>query len=330
MEAVTSGLVVGFHHCIPRFVGKDKRRIAKILGAGFGALAVALLVFSFGYFLGHSGGNFDALADSYAAQYQAETHHKVEECLRDRSADAARACVEDAVISSHEEWRAEQDLSAQRQMAQWAWWLLIVTALQIPLSALGLFFLLRTLWQSQESNAISMQAIEADNRPWIEIVITKKGLVISDTGARFVGECKLINRGKSPAGGVLPYPALTAVHGMGALENTALPRAKEVVDGWNEKDAGLGFSIFPGGNVDHHLIPVLVPQQLEAALGGQSGYAVFFLAVVARYRFGDKVGETAVTFRLSFNPMLIDLTALPRTIDDADLTLKDTHKGYAK
>lgn len=268
-----------------------------------------------------------AITNEHSKQYAAEAQQRITQACVDgaRFAECATIIMETTREAQH----AEQDLEAQQETAEWTRLMAILSAVAVLMSGFGLWALWRTLKQGQRANAISQLAIEADNRPWIEIVITKKALVISDIGTRFVGECKLINRGKSPAIGVLPYPALTAVPGVGELNNTALPRAKAVVDHWNTRDPGYGFSIFPGGELDHHLLPIVLPQEVEQALGGRSGFTTFFLAVVARYGFGDKIGETAVTFRLSFRPMKVDLDDGPRDVDDADLALEDTHQGYA-
>lgn len=65
---------------------------------------------------------YQAERAAYDAQQQA-----YEECLRRNSIDSARECYEVARNPSREEQRAEQDLSAQREMADWAEGMLIVT-----------------------------------------------------------------------------------------------------------------------------------------------------------------------------------------------------------
>lgn len=60
----------------------------------------------------------------YDAQQQA-----YEDCLRSNSIDRARECYEVSRNPNREEQRAEQDLSAQREMADWAEGMLIVSAI---------------------------------------------------------------------------------------------------------------------------------------------------------------------------------------------------------
>lgn len=182
-------------------VGEDKRRVAKIVGAAVAALAGCLMILSFGYVLGSSGGYYDAQADGYSAQIGKATDSQIEGCFGqpDTTILTARQCVEQAVRSSREDKRDEQDLSAQRQMAKWAFWLLLVTASQMPLSALGLYLLLRTIWQGQDALTHARETTAIEMRPWIDFTIDVWKIDKSEEGFRFSFTVKLRNLGKTPA-----------------------------------------------------------------------------------------------------------------------------------
>lgn len=47
--------------------------------------------------------------------------------------------------SYREEWRNEQDLAAQRDMANWAWWMLIATCASTVVTGVGIYFVAETL-----------------------------------------------------------------------------------------------------------------------------------------------------------------------------------------
>src|SRR5438309_961036 len=120
-------------------MGGEWRSVLRTAAIGLACLAFATLVLFAGYFIGRSGGYYDAEANGYGAQYRAATQQRVENCFRDRqSAATAASCVEEAINADHEQQRSEQNLGAQRDMAQWAWWLLIVTILQTPITLVGI------------------------------------------------------------------------------------------------------------------------------------------------------------------------------------------------
>ncbi len=55
--------------------------------------------------------------------------------------------------SSRDEWRTEQDLEAQREMARWAWWTMVATWV-------GVFLLFATLYESGVTARAAIDAVE--------------------------------------------------------------------------------------------------------------------------------------------------------------------------
>ena len=152
-------------------MGNGWRTSLQTFAMGVAALAFFTLVLFAGYFIGKSGGFYDAEANGYAAQYRAATQPRVDDCFRQgQSPNTTARCVEEAINSDHEEQRSEHNLDAQRQMADWAWWLLIVNAVQTPVTMIGILLLLRNIQQAEAANEISRQAMIAENRAWMEIV----------------------------------------------------------------------------------------------------------------------------------------------------------------
>ncbi|MAN45224.1 MAG: hypothetical protein CMF04_03335 [Hyphomonas sp.] len=58
-----------------------------------------------------------------------------------------------------QEWREEQDLYAQRQMAKWAFWMLFVSAVGVLVGAVGLIFLKGTLDAARDTNQSALDSI---------------------------------------------------------------------------------------------------------------------------------------------------------------------------
>jgi hypothetical protein len=168
---------------------KEWRSVLQIFAVGLASLGFAVLVLFAGYFIGRSGGFYDAEANGYAAQYHSATEQRINDCLRQRRPpNTAARCVEEAANAGHEEQRAEQNLDAQRQMADWAWWLLVVTVVQTPITLVGILLLLRNIQQADAANEISRQAMMAENRAWVEIVptFTLGGVKFTDDGQMFL------------------------------------------------------------------------------------------------------------------------------------------------
>ncbi len=134
------------------------------------------------YLQGTSAGRHQAEAQGYSAEYPADTDARVEECFEQSLVSGAKDCVEDAVGASREAQRSEKNLSAQQDMAQWAWWLLIVSILQVPIGLGGLLALLASLAQGREAlerarqaNEVTRSAMVADTRAWITVDVQATG-----------------------------------------------------------------------------------------------------------------------------------------------------------
>jgi hypothetical protein len=74
------------------------------------------------------------------------------ECADLLSVEEVRQCFEDIIESAREPQRSEEDLRAQKEMAQWAFWMLIVTAfvgiVSIGVAMIGIYWIVRT-WELQ-------------------------------------------------------------------------------------------------------------------------------------------------------------------------------------
>lgn len=158
------------------------------------------------YSMGQTSGLHQAEANRYAAEYPADTDERIEKCLREGFGPDAKKCVEEAITSSHEAKRSEQDLQAQRDMSEWAWGLLIVSLVQIPIGIGGLLALLVTISQGREANIIAQRSVRYQIRPWVGVVLDPK---FSNHQLSISKECAVLsvgllfeNHGQSPAADV--------------------------------------------------------------------------------------------------------------------------------
>lgn len=169
------------------------------------ALSAVLLLTMFGllfyaYQIGVGSGSKQAEANGYAAEYPADTAKRIDQCWAKAESSDQQECIEDAIKSSHESQRSEKDLRAQREMSDWAFWLLVITAIQTPVTIAGLLALLETIKQGSEANLISRQSVEAATRAWVTIKAEEViGFNLVNGAPHFTARLKIKNIGSSPA-----------------------------------------------------------------------------------------------------------------------------------
>ncbi|MEP3847709.1 MAG: hypothetical protein ABJM43_20375 [Paracoccaceae bacterium] len=170
-------------------------------------LVISALV---GYFQGFERGQADR------AKLDAREHHEnaaeyIETTCVGRDHTAFVECVNEAIKTSGEYQRAEHDLAAQQQMAQFANWLLAVTLITTGITGIGVYFVKRTLDQTCETNSAALAAATAANesndimrreqRPWVTLIreVECDYFEKEQWGIRVAWNFNIENRGKTPA-----------------------------------------------------------------------------------------------------------------------------------
>lgn len=282
-------------------MGEGRRRVVKITGISAAALGSLLLMLFVGYGMGLSGGFYDAQRDEYSAQIEHETQERIDDCFaRTQPPAKAHECVENAVTASRESQQSEQDLNAQRKMADWAWWLVVITLAQTPLTLGGLILLLQTIWQGQE--AIRLQ--KAETRPWLSFAELKiKRLNVQqlsnspDWVVTPVMEMQVVNSGNAPAVDVRVFTQ--------AVENPISPETEAQIDHWAkhqvESRRGFTMGVLPPNaqRPYKYAIPNVVP--FQDAYGAELRDTFPGIAAFVTYRaIGDETTrQTVQVFRLS-------------------------------
>lgn len=119
-------------------------------------------------------------------------------------------CVNDIENAAKDKEKAEADLYAQRQMAEWAFAVGITGFISVFLSLFGIGFVWRSLELNRdavqaatEGNSNSLRAMKADLRPWMQIdEISISNLRVTETAIKFAASVKARNIGRSPADSV--------------------------------------------------------------------------------------------------------------------------------
>lgn len=139
------------------------------LVVGYGLIFVFLASYSAFYSHGYQAANKDNEA-SYEASRAAEEAYI--ECSRRASIEEALRCYAEAEKASREDYRAQQDLNAQREMAEWAKWMFwataIVGALTIGVAITAAYWARGAILKMAETNAI----MQSEQRPWVAVSAT--------------------------------------------------------------------------------------------------------------------------------------------------------------
>lgn len=148
----------------------DKHRgAAKWVAIATVLLFAAVLFYGIGIFIGKGLGYYDAQGQGYAAQYEAKTQEQIDACFAQGPAADTRECVETAIADGREDQRSELDLSAQREMATWAYWLLNFTIAQSLLGILGFAALIITIRQGRDANEIARDGNKRTLRAYLSV-----------------------------------------------------------------------------------------------------------------------------------------------------------------
>lgn len=116
------------------------------------------------------------------------------------SASVIQSLITD-VEAYRQEWREEQDLFAQRDMAKWAWLMMLASFAGVGVTAVGVVFVAQTLVATREAVAAANRTADEAKRIGEAQV---RGYLSSDGGQfwlqqRFVWfELGVVNRGQSP------------------------------------------------------------------------------------------------------------------------------------
>ncbi|NDV87784.1 hypothetical protein GTW51_13845 [Aurantimonas aggregata] len=140
-----------------------------------------------------------------ASYAQREGHYR--SCLMLPSVEQARECAENAPEADRAERRAEEDLNAQREMADWAEGVLWATLASVGVTAVGIVFVWRSLNantaavdQARRANDIADQHSRADLRAWLIVKINSIGPIFRESDNIFVSvDASIENTGRSPA-----------------------------------------------------------------------------------------------------------------------------------
>lgn len=122
--------------------------------------------------------------------------------------------------SERKEWREEQDLKAQRQMAEWAFWAVMAGLGSVAITGVGVILIALTLDETRKAVVVSAEGTKAakqaveltrkahitEQRPWLAVRAVKmdRSILSQDVISAFIW-IRFTNIGKTPALSVVPH-----------------------------------------------------------------------------------------------------------------------------
>lgn len=137
----------------------------------------------------------EAVYHQYAAsKAEADAKYRLQaKCAEVADIEILRSCFADAIRETREPQRSEEDLKAQKDMARYAFWMLLVTgfvgSLTIILTGVGVYFVRETLAETRRIG-------EAQTRAY---VFAKEAIIFNSHTEHPTIRIKLFNTGASPA-----------------------------------------------------------------------------------------------------------------------------------
>ena len=258
------------------------------------------MFYSAGYGLGYNEGK----AEVETGHHASEAANQIQRECSTKTGDAARECITKIVDAERESQRGESDLAAQWESASWVKWAGVLAGAQLIATALGLYFVKRTLdatWEAVADTSKATEAMDRQNkiaaeaqRPWIAISVEVEDIRATQNVFALKWRVKFKNIGKTAARQVV-LRETCFFDGPNAAEKIVEQRDK-----WNDQPAVANRVLLPG---EEAAIPGEITIKKAAIKWADSGtgaeFAFFVAMGAAHYRDGSGDAQL-VTFRPFF------------------------------
>jgi hypothetical protein len=174
--------------------------------------------------------------------------------------------------SERDERRQEEDLVAQKEMARWAWWMMLASFASVGVTGVGIWYVKQTLDTNRdavEKSALMAELAErhmvASERPWLSVKLAVTGdLEFKNYEGRIEISFVMKNVGKSPAINVdVSHHIVTSL-------DKGWPKMKEIAAKarTSKRNHMLGHKIFPGDQFLSRIsMPILRSDIEDQAVG---------------------------------------------------------------
>ncbi|BAK65342.1 hypothetical protein SLG_06670 [Sphingobium sp. SYK-6] len=315
--------------------GGNRRKRITPLEAFFCILALlglCAVIYATGRAYGIEAGRNQVTAREH---YERAKKDALEACAG-RQSSALAECVTKAIEAAQEQSESRQDLYAQQDMAKWAFLMLIASVATLALSAVGVWFVKKTLDATLDAvedtgkatNAMLVQNEIAANaqRPWIFINIDLLSCtLIERRGIKLGFKVQFRNTGQMVAENFHSHVSLVP------MDSHLAEHIKEWFDQFEANEVVEDRAIIPGDVTEwsSEASHAIESMPWNTRVGFRKDCYIMILAM-ARYRLpGDKVWRFAMqSFSVGQNNSLIDNRTLsydfPDNLSAKDMTVQRT------
>ncbi len=183
-------------------------------------LTVVALLCAVCFIFGRDSGKSEVEPYNHTQHYAERSDIQIENiCASKSTKEEAIKCAIEAKTQSRDAKREEHDLNAQKSMAQWAWWMILVTGIvglmTFGVTAVGVWFVRDTLIATSDAVKAANKTNEimvSGQRAWMEPIPIDKGALKFDEGRISVHICPIfMNCGNSVAQNVIVVPEIIDV-----------------------------------------------------------------------------------------------------------------------
>jgi hypothetical protein len=222
----------------------------------------------------------------------------------------------------------QRDLVAQEGAALWGFWIAVISFFQLAFGGIGLWALLRTLKQGQESIQASRDSTKVEQRAWIKFVVDEVRGPESYRGfKRFLIRGVFTNIGQTPALNVIYWSELCF-----DKPEESLKRVIEEVK--LRPLEGATSNVFPADTLDRRF-GTGIDEERRAGEGKVEGMpdrmSNVWLLVIVQYQtvFGPMMHYTAKAYRIMSGGLLSTVDfEINNTKDELRLFDANEAKGY--
>jgi succinate dehydrogenase hydrophobic anchor subunit len=123
---------------------RKRGKLFQVVTALFSTL-LAVMVLKWIYETGATTAVSRYVVERNSSQYAANAQERIEhECLKQEAASLVQ-CIREIVEATNEHQRSEDDLVAQGDMALWAFWMVVISAIGLVVTTIGVVYVAMTL-----------------------------------------------------------------------------------------------------------------------------------------------------------------------------------------
>lgn len=264
-----------------------------------------------------------------------------EKCWSATTIEEMRICLENQVGTSHETRRSEENLYAQKQMAEWAmlifWATIDVGTFTVIVTGVGIYFVRETFKAQRiateaatEANRISRLNLVVDQRPWLNFTVRpREDLTYKEHGVSVPTKITTMNFGRSPAIGV-SVRTRAIIYELDGRKTIFDQFCRDSKKDYIEKNLSHGV-VFPNCEGDGSMIfniPTEIIRQIPACpeMGGRHLFvATLFVCASYRSDLSDDIHQTGAVYMLT--RVGGDGYARVIFLEDGDLGVRDIAYG---